>query len=266
MSKVIRLLALALALIASPVAAQPVVKMDRQAATEGAYTAYNSPWCAYQDKSLVAGRDYINTVSFNSGDLAQAKNVQFAWRWPDAKLRKVCGVFGYNFVAWGNYDNGKYPTPVAPRQVSTISDLVFGYQVDMAGDSRLFNGLGEFYLTKVAGDADTKAIEIGWMWNAPAETIAWAATGKQLGTFKDRYGKPWTVALNHSGVAGEYVTFIPPGGKLDTGNFDGKGALDFLLAAGVISAAWWMNGAALGVEPLGNHGAAIVRNFRITWK
>jgi hypothetical protein len=256
------ILALLLAFFAAtPAAAQPVVKVDRQAATEGAYTAYNSPWCAYQDKTLVAGRDYINTVSYNSGDLAQAKNVQFAWRWPDAKLRKVCGVLGYNFVAWGNYDNGKYPTPIAPRQVAAINDLVFGYQVDMAGDSRLFNGLGEFYLTKVAGDADTKAIEIGWMWNAPAETIKWAATGKQLGVFTDRYKKPWTVALNYSGVAGKYATFIPPGGKLDTGNFDGKGAIDFLRAADVVDGLWWLNGAAIGVEPLGGAASATVRGF-----
>lgn len=258
-------IAFSLALIATPLAAQTIVKTDRQwDGTEGQYQAYAAPWCAqFYDKSLVEGRDFVNTITYQAGDLASAKNVQFTWRWPDVTQRK-CGVYAYDHVAWGNYDGGAVRSPVAPRQVSSIKDFTLAYQVDYAADLKMFNGLGEFYLTKVAGDANTKAVEIGWFYNAPPETIAWAKTGKQLGTFTDRYGRAWSVAANKGGAAGFYITFIPTGGKLFSGAFDGSGALTFLTAAGQIKPEWWVNGAAIGVEPLGWIGTALVRKFGVT--
>jgi hypothetical protein len=242
-----------------------VIKTDGQWSSEGQFMAFASPWSVYSNPQLVEGRDYINTVAYNAGDLAQAKNIQLTWRWPSVRPTNV-GVCGYDHVAWGNYDGGAVRTPVTPKQVSLIEDCTIGYQVDLAGDSRNFNGLGEFYLTKTEGNAADKAVEIGWFYNAPPETVAWTKTGQQLGTFTDRYNKAWTVSLMRSGVAGTFIVFIPPDGKLSTGNFDAKGALTFLLTAGVVSPYWWLNGVAIGIEPLINFGTAIVRNFRPTLK
>lgn len=263
------LLALALALLATPLAAQTVVKADRQWTSEGQYMAYASPWCAqFYDNALVEGRDYSNTVTYQKGDLATATNVQLSWRWPLTPNTK-CGVRGFDHVAWGNYDSGAVYSPVAPRQVSAITDLQFTYEVEDAGGyatgTQGYNGLGEFYLTKVAGDADTKAIEIGWYWNAPLETRNWTLTGKQLGTFKDRYKQPWKVAANVGGAAGLFVTFTPDNktGRKVKGTFDGKGALDFLTAAGVVQPTWWLNGAGFGVEPIRGMGTANVRAFQV---
>lgn len=264
------ILCLGLALIASPLAAQTIVKTDRQWTSEGQHMAYAAPWCAqFYDKALVEGRDYADTISYQKGDLATATNVQLSWRWPLTPNLK-CGVRGYNHVAWGNYDSGAVYSPVAPRQVSAIADLQFAYEVEDAGGyatgTQGYNGLGEFYLTKVAGDANTKAIEIGWYWNAPLETRKWALSGRQLGTFKDRYRQPWKVAANVGGAAGLFVTFTPDNatGRKVKGTFDGKGALTYLTAAGVVKPEWWLNGAAIGAEPLRGTGMALVRLFKVS--
>ena len=243
--------------------AQTVAKSDREWTSEGSYTAYASPWCAFQDTSLVPGRDYVNTVSYRSGDLAHAKNIRFSWRWPEPARRK-CGVYGFNSVAWGNYDGGGVRAPVAPMQVSAIAEFTVAYDMAFAADSDTFNGLGEFYLTKVSGAADQKAIEIGCFWNAPPATVSWAAAGKQIGAFRDRYGRNWTVAASEPG--GGFVTFIPAGNKLTKGTFDAKGPIEFLRRAGLVEDGWWFNGIALGVEPLGGSGTAVVRKFQITLK
>jgi hypothetical protein len=263
---------LVLTLLASPLAAQTIVKTDRQwDGTEGQYMVYASPWCANYDKTLVEGRDYSDTISYRTGDLATATNVQLSWRWPLVSSPK-CGVRGYNHVAWGNYDSGSVRSPVAPRQVSSVADFTLTYEVEDAGGYATgyngYNGLGEFYLTKVAGDANTKAIEIGWYWNAPSATRAWAKSGRDLGTFKDRNKQSWKVAANVGGAAGLFVTFTPDNatGRKVKGDFDGKGAITYLTAAGVVQPTWWLNGAAIGVEPTGGVGTAVVRKFTVSVK
>ena len=267
--RVMTLLGNIFALIASPTVAQTVVKTDRQWTSEGPHMAFASPWCLNYDKTLVEGRDYSDTITYQTGDLSTATNVQLSWRWPLVPSPK-CGVRGYNHVAWGNYDSGAVRSPVAPRQVSSIADFTLAYEVEDAGGYTVgtqgYNGLGEFYLTTKPGDANTKAIEIGWYWNAPLTTRAWAATGKQLGTFKDRYRQSWKVSANVGGAAGLFVTFTPDNasGRRVKGTFDGKGALDFLIAAGVVKQEWWLNGAAIGVEPVKGMGTAVVRKFAVT--
>jgi len=253
-------------LLSAPASAQSVVKADRQWSSEGQFMTYSSPWCAGHDKSLVVGRDFSNSIAYKKGDLAKGKNVKMTWRWPRADKRSAkCGVFGYNYVGWGNYDSGAVRRSVAPAQVKSIKALSFSYDAQSSANAEQFNGLGEFFLTKNAGAADQKVIEIGWFWNAPALTRAWAKTGRQLGRVVDPHGVKWTVSVNKSGVAGTYVTFIPVG-KKTSGTFEGKAALNYLRKAGVVNGDWWFNGAALGVEPLGGAGSAVVRTFKVTPK
>jgi hypothetical protein len=265
------LIGLMLAMFASPATAQLVIKGDREWSSEGPHMAYASPWCASYDKTLVEGRDYSDTITYQAGDLAKATNVQLSWRWPLLPSPK-CGVRGYNHVAWGNYDGGAVRSPVAPRQVKAIADFTLAYEVeDAVGHSTGYtgyNGLAEFYLTTKAGDANAKAIEIGWFWNAPPATRTWALTGRQLGTFTDRYKLPWKVAANVGGPAGLFITFTPANatGRRVKRTFDGKGALDFLRAARLVKGDWWLNGAAVGVEPLAGTGTAMVRKFSVLVK
>jgi hypothetical protein len=232
--------------------------------------AFASPWCAqFYDKTLVEGRDYLQTIAYAKGDLARGKNVQITWRWPLVRSPK-CGVFGIPHIAWGNYDSGAVYSPVAPRQVFAINDLTVAYEVeDAAGYAKGvqgYNGLAEFYLTKVAGDANTKAIEIGWFWNTPKETRDWMLTGRQLGVWKDRFKQSWRVSVMKSGVAGTFATFSPNNatGRDVKGMLDAKGAIAFLQAAGIVQPSWWFNGIGIGVEPLGGTGTVLVREFTPT--
>lgn len=255
-------LALAMFGAASYVSGQTVVKADKQWSSEGQFLAYPSDWCSLFDKTLVVGRDYANTVTYQTGQLGTATNVQFSWRYPSPWQRsKKCGVFGYSHVAWGNYEGGATMKPVAPRQIKSLSDMTVTYGVDFAADPSQFNGLSEAFLTGAAGNPDDKKLEVGFFWNAPAETIAWAKTGKQLGTFTDRYGKRWTVAQNEA-----YVTFTPVAGSQTWGTLDVSGGLTFLTGKGIVSPNWYVNGWALGVEPLGGFGTAIVRSFKVAQK
>jgi hypothetical protein len=255
-------LAILAALVATPATAQPVVKTDRQWSSEGEYMAYASPWCA-ERAGLVQGRDYANTITYETGNLANAKDVKLSWRWPTT-LPRACGVYGYDHVAQWNYDTGAVRKPRAPVQVGQIAQLTIGYGVDFSAPQASFNGLGEFYLTSKPGDLSTKMVEIGWFWNAPPSTIMWAANSRNLGVFKDKYGKSWTVAADKSGAAGLFVTFIPANGRLSWGNFDATNALVYLQAAGVVKAEWYFNGYAVGIEPLKGSGTAIIRNAHAT--
>jgi hypothetical protein len=247
----------AAAVLATPATAQLVVKSDGQWASEGEYLAYASPWCREQDRSLVAGRDYADTLSWQAGRLPQ--DVQIAWRWPAAERRPArCGVWGYDFVAWGNYEGGATLKRVAPRQVRTLRELSFAYRIEAAADPSAYNGLIEFYLHRGPKPGEPKMVEIGWFWHAPPATRSWAAAGESLGRFTDRSGRGWDVRRHD-----KYVTFIPDGAA-GQGTIDAKGALDFLKAKGAVEDGWWFNGAAIGVEPLGGFGTAVIRAWQPT--
>jgi hypothetical protein len=253
-SLVLWLVALILLTVA-PAHAQQTIKADAQWSSEGPYLAYASPWGA---GALVAGRDYGDTLSWPAGSLPT--NLQISWRWPAASGSTVRS---YDFAAYGNYDGGAVMKPVAPVQVRAMNALTLAYGVDWAADPTAFNGLAEFFLTKTAGNGADKAIEIGTFWHAPPATRAWLKTGKQLGTFTDRFGKGWTVVLSTGGVAGTYVTFTPLTFDQSWGTIDMKGQIDFLRSKGIVDPSWWWNGCAFGTEVLGGIGSAVVRQFTV---
>jgi hypothetical protein len=246
--------------------AQTIVAKDRKWTSEGSYMAFASPWCAYSNPSLTEGTDYADSMSYDTGDLGTGTDITIKWRWPALAQKPAnCGVYAYNHVAWGNYDGGAVRAPVPSRQVMSISALAISYTFQESANDQWYNGLAEFYLTTEAGAANKKAIEIGWFWNSPLLTTAWAKTGRQLGTFTDRYGKKWAASVRKSGAANNYVLFVPTEQRL-SGTLDGKGAIDFLRNAGVVNGSWWFNGFAIGVEPTGSSGAAILRKFSVTYK
>lgn len=246
--------AILFATLAIPASAQQIVKTDEQAATEGEYLTYAAPWCRFHDTSLVAGRDYSNTVAYQSGALPNG--VQITWRWPNIVSPK-CGVWGYNFVSWGNYDGGKTRVAVTPRTVASLKTLRFTYGVDVAADPAGYNVLLETFLTRTAGKASDKAMEVGVFLHAPPSTRAWAAKGKQLGQC-DGY----SMAINPGPSGKTFATFIPAGTKT-WGVWDAKAALDCLRAKGVIDGGWWINGAAIGIEPIKGIGTAVVRTWKV---
>lgn len=260
-----RTLVLAAALWATPSAGQTLVRYNGEWASQWKYLVYAAPWCAKAHPSLVYGRDYQDTISWQSGQMPN--NIKMTWRWPAASTRPAdCGAYGYNFIAYGNYDGGHTMVSTPALQVGLISELTVAYTVDVQATAANFNGLFEFFLTNASGRADQKAVEIGFLWHAPPKTRAWAATGYKIGTFTDRYGKRWAVTANNTGVAGLYIVFVPEAGTQLTGTFDVKGGLTFLKKAKFITDKLWYNGAAMGVEPLGGSGTATVRSLKVTVK
>lgn len=260
-----RILAITAALWATPCASQMLVRHDGEWASQWKYLVYAAPWCAKSHPSLVYNRDYQDEISWQSGQMPN--NIKIKWRWPAASARPAdCGAYGYNFVAYGNYDGGYTKVGIPAKQVRAISELTVSYAVDVQATAANFNGLFEFFLTNASGRTDQKAVEIGWLWHAPPKTREWAATGYKIGTFTDRYGKRWTVTANNTGVAGLYIVFIPEGGSQLTGSFDVKGGLAFLKTGKFISDQLWFNGAAMGVEPLGGSGTTVVRSLKVTMR
>lgn len=261
----IALLACAISLAAPACAQQMISKADRQWEGEGEYVVFASPWCSDFVKSLQQGRDYANTMRWQKGSLPN--NVEITWRFPEPDKRpQQCGVFGYNFVGWGNYHNSTPRKSIPSRQIKNISELRFDYGIEVTGDPQKYGILAEFFLTRDPGHFGYKRVEVGFLPHVPRESLNFWKTQRQLGTFKDRWLRTWIVAQSKGGIAGSYVVFIPTVGTRMTGNIDAIGALRYLKAQNVISENWFFNGAAIGVEPLGGQGYAKLRYFRPTYR
>jgi hypothetical protein len=161
-------------------------------------------------KRSAAGRDYINKSSVNAGNLAQGEERSVRLTLAECQNAQVVRGQSAKTLKLGATTTTGITRRRSRRTKSRQSAIWFSAirrtWPAIVASSTLW---ASSYLTKVADRVDTKAIEIGWMWYAPPETIKWAASGKQLSVLTDRYKKPWTVALNDSGIAGKYAAFHP---------------------------------------------------------
>lgn len=249
-----------------PAPPQIEVRTDEAFASEGVYSVLPMPWCAHVERSLKAGRDYANAIRWRRGTLP--REVAISWRFPPvAKRPAKCGVFGYDFVAWGNYHDTASQAAVRARRVGDIAALRFDYALTARADPQSYNMLAEFYLTRAKGDFGTKAIEIGFLTHLPEVSRNFWRTQRQLGVFLDRYRQSWTVSFNSGGFAGGFAAFLPPPGvSRPSATLDAKGALDFLRARRLVDAHWWFNGAAMGIEPHGGSGSATLHRWNVTYR
>lgn len=172
------------------------------------------------------------------------------------------GVYGYPQIWWGNYDGGVVDVPVTPVQVRDLS--VFDVEVDFtASGAGVETVLDEFYLCATEGDAASKSHEIGWMRRTSAHTADWVvASGTLVGTYVDEDDGSWDVYRVIGGASGIYIVFHPSGEVLEqrTGS-DRLRALRWLALNDQIDTSHWINGTAVGVEPLSGAFDVTFGNF-----
>lgn len=239
----------------------PIVRYDKQFYTKGSYIAYAAPWSS-DNKRMKSGEDFLDTITIDAA--AFPSRTRISWHWPLVPA-KTTGVRGYMALGFGNYDSGLPQAPIEPQQVKNlraVSQSIDWQYERVAGD---FNLLAEFYLTRSAGNSADKVAEIGFMLHTPAATRAWTGTGAALGTWTDALGARWEITRNE-GPGIPYIIFTPVGGAdFLAGRLDVKGALGELRRLRQITGDEWLNGMALGVEPVSGSGFATVNTWRVHW-
>lgn len=227
--------------------------------THGPYLAYLSPWGADNAVTGFWGRRADNIRI----DPAQFPNrSRISWRWPPFSPPGELSIWGYDHLAFGDYDGGLPEKDIAPRRVSQIRrfEQTFAWQGDF--DYSAATLLTEFYLRSDPGDADAKILEIGWFLHAPQRTHVFVEAGEQLGDYRDPQGRVWQVAVND-----KYLTFLRRD-RQDTrsGRIDMLHALRWLQGRGRIKGNEWVTGLAIGVEPMKGFGHVEVERWKVAFE
>ncbi|SEM90814.1 hypothetical protein SAMN05192583_1481 [Sphingomonas gellani] len=98
-----------------PVDPNRLVLADKVFYSSGSYSAYASPWCTMITSRLAIGSDMIDTIDLLPSSFPN--DVRIVSKVPLADPNSYgCGVYGYNFVAYGNYDGGSPKITVTPRK------------------------------------------------------------------------------------------------------------------------------------------------------
>ncbi len=236
----------------------PVIKRDRQFYSKGSFVAYASPWGDWYDKSLKMGVTFDDRITIYPSSFP-AKSV-IAWRWPLTPAR-FNRPYGYMALSFGSYAGGTPRVAIPARRVADIATLRQDFTWTHAYGPGYNNLLTEFFLTRQPGQHGTRVLEVGWFLHLPPSTSAFVNAGKQVGTFVDRYGRAWQVALN-----GTFCTFAPVDrAEILSGSIDMKEALLFLQAKKVVTGAEWFSGLGFGVEPISGNGSITVHRWSITY-
>jgi hypothetical protein len=224
--------------------------------TQDAYLAYVSPWGAGQALTGLWGS---RADSIRVDPAKFPANSRIGWRWPPFGPPGELSIWGYDHLAFGDYDGGLPEQQVEPRRVSQIQRFEQAFRWKGSFEYGAATLLTEFYLRRDPADADSKTLEIGWFLHAPEETRRFVAEGKQLGDYQDPSGRLWQVAQNKA-----YLTFLRKDGK-DTvsGKVDMLHALRWLEAKGLVKRNEWVTGLALGVEPMKGVGSAEIENWQV---
>lgn len=252
----------ALSCLSVPAAGQKVVTIgSNQPFVHGSHAALAGPWSAWADPSI---KDFSNSIRIHTA--TWPRDTAIHWRFPEKPAST--GVYGYNYVAYGQYWDLKPPIAVPPRKLSAIKTLKFFSTIDTGGDTSKFNILAEFFVTKKPGDINSRVAEIGWLLNMPPASHKFFRMGRQIGIHRDGEGRQWHVAVHRDGAAGLYIMFAPakPGMIRLTQAVDALAAVRWLSDKGEISLGTYFNGMAVGIEPLMGSGSAVVRRFDVAYK
>lgn len=250
---------LSLILVAAPASAGIVVLKSEQPYMKGNYAAFAGPWSRWIDHSIT---DYSNAIRISTAQWPS--NVGMSWRFPDKYAST--GVYGYNYLAYGQYWDLKPPGAVTPRKISDIRTLSFSADVHLTGDAANYNVLAEFFLTKQAGKIDSRLVEIGWLLNMPQRTKEYFDNGKQIGAYTDAHGRKWLVASHNDGAAGHYILFAPDRPEARSmAPIDALASVKWLAARNEVDPGSYFNGMAVGAEPLRGAGGIQIRKFDVTF-
>ena len=233
---------------------------DAAAWTKGAYLAYLAPWGA---GSLVQGKDYIDTLTL-SGDLFP-NSVTMSWRWPST-APTASGVYNFNAIDFGNYNNTNVQTPITALQVKSIGTLNQTHSLKLGGDATKYDVITDFFLTAKAGDHSTKLFEVEVFLHTPAFSKAYVQHATGVGTYTDAQGRAWTVALDKfSGLAPNILLMPKDAGDVLKGSVDIKGMLDWLTTKGVITGNEYFNGLGMGAEVQQGSGSLVIDTFSVDY-
>ena len=244
-----------------PILSDPRIRLgDREPFEKNHYSAFAQPWAGADHWLLKHWAPQADRISV---DLASfPANSEFGWLWPWAPRGVAVGVWGYNFLSFGQYDGGSDAVAITPRRVRDIQQLRQSFEWSRSiplGDA---NVLTEFYLRSDPANSESKLIEIGWFLHTPTKTRDFVENGRQIGIFTDSQKRQWRVSID-----AKYCTLMPlGGGDVPNGTIDMLEAVRWLQTKNVVPADAWFTGVALGVEPLWGGGTVEVKRWTIDYK
>jgi hypothetical protein len=226
--------------------------------TGGRFVAYVSPWggetlAATRRWSRIADAMILDQRTFPA-------NTRITWRWPPFITAGTGpGVWGYNWVGFGNYDGASPEVPVAPIRVRDVKAFRQSFRWSIDNGWGEANVLTEFYLHANATDVDAKRIEIGWFLHLPDETRRFFDGSRLIGTYVDPQGRRWTVRM-----ADRFCMFaLEKPGDLPSGDLDMLHALRWLQERKLVTGDEWLWGVAIGAEPVIGMGEMTLQAWRV---
>lgn len=233
----------------------------KQPFLKGSYLAYAQPWGGEQITLLRWWSRRADTISVDPARFPDRSTM--SWRWPPFRPpNSNVGVWAYNLIAFGNYDDGEVEKPIPPRRVRDIKVLRqrFAWRMtDSIGDA---NVLTEFYLRSDPKLPDSKVLEIGWFLHVPQASAEFARKARQIGVYTDPQKRRWRVALE-----GEYLMLQPADGRdVTRGELDMLAALGWLRGKGLVKGDEWFTGAAIGAEPMSGVGSLHLDKWSVTYR
>jgi len=225
--------------------------------TKGRLFAYVAPWGG---ETLAMTRGWSRVADRMIIDLRQFPgNTRIRWRWPLFAPRVGPGVWGYNFVAYDNYDGGPTEQPVQPTRVRDLKVLRQQFRWSLANRWGDANVLTEFYLRTNTTDVDAKPIEIGWFLHTPASTRRFFEKSRLVGRYVDPQGRRWIVR-----IADRFCMFaLEVPGDLPSGELDMLHALRWLQQRGLVTGNEWFWGVAIGAEPVRGVGDMTLHAWKV---
>lgn len=224
--------------------------------TQNTYLAFVSPWGASNALTALWGS---RADSIRVDPATFPGHSRISWRWPPFGPPGELSIWGYDHLAFGDYDGGLPEQRVEPLQVFQIHRFEQAFRWNGNFEHGAATLLTEFYLRSDPADADSKTLEIGWFLHAPEATRTFVAEGKQFGDYRDPAGRVWQVAQNEA-----YVTFFPKDGHdIREGRLDMLHALKWLRGKGLVGDNAWVTGLAIGAEPMKGIGHAEIQHWQV---
>jgi hypothetical protein len=227
---------------------------------QGSYLGYMSPW---GKGSLNTPADYANYLDVNTATWPNGSRIRTRWPVSGAPV----AVWGYMFIGFGKYDGATVvPDPVDPIQMGNLGSFVQEFDWSYTGSPN-FILLNELYLTTLEGVHTPKEVEVAFILHAAAPTITWHNTGADYGTYVDDQARSWSVRRHPGGAASNYIHLLPSTPvDILSGTINWKHALEWLVGQGHVEADWWINGVAIGSEPITNAGETtlLINQFEVT--
>lgn len=206
---------------------------------KGDWFVYLGPWGS---DGLTPGVDFDHSATFRASEFPNGLTVN--WDFPN-QAPPSGGVFGYDFLAYGNYNNSSNGRPVSAVQISALTSAFMTFDWSYAGSDN-FGLLAEAYLNSAADAAPgTRVVAVDWFLhsNTPID-------GTYIGSFTDGFGVSWGVKYaTGAATPGAYIRIYPLDGEdVLTGGLDWKFAIDYAVSQGLATSDLYLTGVAFGSE------------------